>query len=72
MKHPVRSTLLSTRLDGYFSLVGPHQQPVIDSNQDPARNHLYQASVQAAEIRDSNEEEEEEEWGDAYGSPQLR
>ena len=49
-----RSTLLSIRLDSYFGLVGPHQQPVIDSNVDPSRNHLYQASAPAAGIRDSN------------------
>ena len=50
----VRTTLLSIRLDSCFGLVGPHQQPAIDSNVDPARNHLYQASAPAAGIQDSN------------------
>ena len=50
----VRSTLLSIRLDSCFGLVGPHQQLAIDSNVDPARNHLYQASAPAAGIQDSN------------------
>ena len=49
-----RSILLSIRLDSCFGLVGPLQQPAIDSNVDPARNHLYQASAPAAGIQDSN------------------
>ena len=51
----VRSTLLSILLDSCFGLVGPLQQPAIDSNVDPALNHLYQASAPAAGIQDSNE-----------------
>ena len=50
----VPSTLLSIRLDSCFGLVGPLRQPIIDSNVDPARNHLYQASAPAAGIRDLN------------------
>ena len=49
-----RSSLLSIRLDSCFGLVGPLQPPAIDSNVDPARNYLYQASAPAAGIRDSN------------------
>ena len=36
----VRTTLLSMRLDSCFGLVGPLQQPVIDSNVDRAQNRL--------------------------------
>ena len=61
----VRSTLLSIRLDSCFGLVGPLQQPVIVSNVDPARNHLYQANAPAAGIQYSNVVM-------PYGCPQLR
>ena len=58
---------MSIRLDRCFGLVGPLQQPVIDSNVDPTRNRLYQVECTRSwnAIQDSN-------MVMPHGCPQLR